>query len=163
MLEASLDKARLLLCFECNRQDFINEAGIAYADCVQNPALAEPLSRPGFDETSGFAFFADYIMKIFTAAPSSRHTTATDKSGHVISTFLLRHVPQVPSLQQLMTKDGPAKYNSGMETLKELSWYVAIKAFESGIADWQEKDLARAKKQRQQLVDRKRELYCASF
>jgi hypothetical protein len=161
LLEDSLEGAELLLCFECNQQDFINEAGFAYADCTRNPALVDILRRPGFEKDSGFAFFASYLWNNFTqAVPSASFASGT--KAPIFSEFLLRRL-QLSDWQRVMTEDGKVKYKIAMELFTQFTWYVAIKALQSGVADWRDKDFKRAKKQRQELVEKKRELYCSKI
>jgi hypothetical protein len=62
-----------------------------------------------------------------------------------------------------MTEDGKVKYKIAMELFTQFTCHVAIKALQSGVADWRDKDFKRAKKQRQELVEKKRELYCSKI
>jgi hypothetical protein len=161
-LEASLETAGLLLCFECNRQDFINEAGLVFAGCMKDPILKEALSPPGIGENSGFAYFANAIWLSFTQAVRSSRASTSRTNPPIFSVFLLTRL-QIADWQRFMTKDGKVKYKVARELLTQFSWYVALKACESGIERWQDNEIAKAKKQRQELVDEKRKLFCSSF
>lgn len=157
-LEKSLQASPLLQFYRLNEQDFVEVTGLLFAEIGKSPHAAMLYGPDGFRD------FCSFLRMLLMGPPTQTLRPSLGKDGRAVNVFgeaIQKHLPGVPSFQDLYSFEGSRLFASQDQDLLRFVAYVAIKALQQGISEWTEERAEAAKRHHAELFTGRRKLKSA--